>query len=493
MKKPYLGTNELVVLPAEKVYGPKSAFRYVRVQFYGEGTELRLQSLGVDGIYYPVRYQGSFESGDALLNRIWEVGAYTAHLCMQDDIWDAPKRDRGRWMGDLDVIGNTINHVFADHFLMEDTMNRLNPLPVSAHVNTIPGYSAYWVMGQADYYRQFGLKSYLQSVLPNLKGLLTYMEGDLDAHNLFANTHKAWSFVDWSEGLSGDTPEAQRATQFEYYKAFRDAAFLLREAGDAATAEHYETRAAQLKDAAYKRLLDPATNMFGPRWQTNAMALYSGIAGPEQAAAIRKNIFGAIERGELPDYDISPYYFNYFLYGMSKVGDRQRALQWIRRNWGGMLKQGATSFWEGYDLRWPKEDFHATLKSDGSQGYFVSLSHGWSSGPTAWLMDNVLGITPLEPGFRRAQIRPDLLDLSFARGAVPTPAGLIRVDLKKGADGLETTLDLPEGIEAQVSIPVASSSAQVWVNGKPKGGEAVEDGTRKQVRLTAGHYVLSAK
>src|SRR5579875_3683590 len=88
-------------------------------------------------------------SSDPLLNRIWELGAYTSHLCMQDDIWDAPKRDRARWMGDLDVSGHVIDAVFADHFLMQETMNALihdAGQPVDRDVNHIPGYSAFWVM-----------------------------------------------------------------------------------------------------------------------------------------------------------------------------------------------------------------------------------------------------------------------------------------------------------------------------------------------------------
>jgi hypothetical protein len=48
---------------------------------------------------------------------------------------------------------------------------------------------------------------------------------------------------------------------------------------------------------------------------------------------------------------------------MSKTGDREIALSWIRKYWGGMIGQGATSFWEGYDTRWPKEDFHRSLKA----------------------------------------------------------------------------------------------------------------------------------
>ena len=492
LKKPYLGTLTLPLPSGEKVHGPKSAFRYARVQFFGTGT-LHLRSLGLDGIYYPAEYRGSFHSSDPLLNRIWEVGAHTSHLCMQDDIWDAPKRDRARWMGDLNVIGNVINHVFADHFLMEDTLLRLNPAPVKSHVNNIPGYSASWVIGLADYYRQFGSLTFLKSVVPNLLGLLTYMEGDLDEKNLFANKHGAWPFVDWSQSMESDTPEAHRATHFQYYKAFRDGAFLLRAAGETDRAQYYEQRAGQLQKAAEHFLLDRATKTFGPRWQSNALAVYSGIASSKQQEAIRKVVFAALNADKLPDYDISPYNYNFFLYAMSKTGDRRIALSWIRKYWGGMIGEGATSFWEGYDTRWPKEDFHRSLKADDGQGYFVSLSHGWSSGPTAWLMDNVLGVTPEDPGFQRVLIRPDLFDLESADGTVPVPQGEIHVELKKLNGGMTASLDLPQGTESRVLFPVSSMKARIFVNDQPRDGQAVENGGRKEIQLGPGHYVLRAQ
>jgi hypothetical protein len=488
-QKPFLGVRELYLPPGEKTYSPKGAFRYVRLQFFGTGT-VRLRSVGVDGIYYPVEYLGAFHSGDPLLNRIWEVGTHTAHLCMQDDIWDAPKRDRARWMGDLSVMGNVINHVFADHFLMEDTLTRLNPAPVKSHVNTIPGYSAHWVIGLADYYRQFGSINYLKSVTPNLIGLLAYMEGDLDENNLFVNKQKAWPFVDWSQSMESDTPEARRATHFEFYKAFQDGAFLLRAVGENSQAEHYEKRAGQLKEAAKKYLLDTSTQTFGSRWQSNALAVYSGIADPKQQAAIHSAVFAALDAGKLPDYDISPYNFNFFLYAMSKTDDRQIALSWIRKYWGGMIAEGATSFWEGYDTRWPKDDYHGNLKADDGQGYFVSLSHGWSSGPTAWLMDNLLGVLPEEPGFRRILFRPDLLDLESASGTVPAPQGPIRVDLKKAADGMVATIDLPEGTQTRVLFPVTKADSPLFVNDEPRSGKATEKGKRKEFQLGPGHYVI---
>lgn len=88
----YLGTNVLEVPANGIARGPKSGFRYVRIRFLRGAPVTPFKAIRVEGIYYPVTYVGSFESSDPLLNRIWETGAYTAHLCMQDGIWDAPKR-----------------------------------------------------------------------------------------------------------------------------------------------------------------------------------------------------------------------------------------------------------------------------------------------------------------------------------------------------------------------------------------------------------------
>jgi len=43
-----------------------------------------------DDKYYPVQYWGAFNCSDPLPTHIWYAGAYAAHLCMQEEIWDAP-------------------------------------------------------------------------------------------------------------------------------------------------------------------------------------------------------------------------------------------------------------------------------------------------------------------------------------------------------------------------------------------------------------------
>lgn len=487
MKVPFLGVNQMTIPPHETGYGPKSAFRYAKIRYVGGGPELRFKSIHVDHIFYPVTYAGSFESSDPLLNRIWETGAYTAHLCMQDGVWDASKRDRGRWMGDTDVSGRVIEDVFGDRPLMEDTLDRLmGPAPVDQHVNGIPGYSSFWFTEVADYYRHTGSKQFLEREHERMVQLLNFVDREFDERNIYANKSKVWLYVDWSPELNGDTPETRRATTLEFYRAYREGAWLLRELGDTANADKYDQRATALKEGAEKYLLDASTGTFGPRWQTNAAAVISGAAGPERYGAIWEHVFSEVGKGSTRGLIISPYYNYYVIRAMAETGHRQEALAWIRQYWGGMLREGATSFWEAYDPSWYKEDFHSSLQADNRSGYFVSLAHGWSAGPTAWLMEQVLGIQPTGAGFSTVDIRPDLVDLSWARGAEPTPKGLLKVDARRNADGLAVSVDLPEDVTARVSVPAARA---VMVNGKAEQAMHSEDGTRMIVTLShAGHY-----
>lgn len=495
LKSPYLGINRIVIAPHQTAYGPKSSFRFVKIVFISGGPVVRFKSIAVDDIFYPVNYQGSFESSDPLLNRIWETGAYTAHLCMQDDIWDSPKRDRGRWMGDTDVMGRTIEDVFDDHFLMEDTLDRLlGSAPVQQHVNGIPGYSAFWFTGVAQYYRQTGSLDFLRKEHDRMLQLLAYVDKEFDARNVYANKTNVWLFVDWSPDLNGDTPESRRATTMEFYAAYRDGAWLLRQLGDDVHAEQYERRAEAIKAGAQKYLLDATTDTFGSRWQTNAAAVVFGVAAPSQYPAIWNDVLSNVGQIRFNSFVVTPYYGYYILSAMAQMGHREDALKWMRTYWGGMLDEGATSFWEAYDPDWFKEDFHASLQADNRSGYFVSLAHGWSTGPTPWLMEQVLGIQSTGGGFRTVNIRPDLLDLSWARGAEPTPSGLLKVDLRSQEGASIIKIDLPKGISANVSVPVQHPNDNVVVNGHVLASKSAEAGSRRTVVLDApGSYTLTSR
>jgi hypothetical protein len=470
------------VPPYGTVYGPKSAFEYALVRFQGGSSPLRFKAIDVDCIYYPVRQMGSFESSDPVLNQIWQVGAYTAHLCMQDAIWDGPKRDRMCLAGGLDVSARVISSVFGDRFLIDKSLKGLIAdagNPVSNDVNGIPGYSALWVLCEADYFRHTGDIVHLRSVHESLRGLMEYMATQIDDKGLFTNSKNRSTFVDWSPDLDGDSAESRRVTLMEFLRAFSEGAWLLEQAGDSSASERFERVAEKLRGDTLKNSLDPTRDIFGERWQTNAMAVYAGLADANRRTAVWENILSRSYR-----FTVTPH-FNFFaIYAMAEAGRRKEALDWISEYWGGMLKPETTTFWEGYDPRWPKEHFHAHLQTDHGEGYFVSLCHGWASGPTAWLMEQVLGIQPVAGGFARVTVRPDLCGLKWARGAEPCPQGAIKVDYRHDDSDFKASIELPEGVTAQVSMPVDRGDGSVQVDGRAVSGVSAEDGTRLTVPLS---------
>lgn len=482
LSNPYLGANEIDVPPYGTAYGPKSAFAYAVVRFLGGVSPLRLKAIDVDYIYYPVKPIGSFESSDLVINKIWQTGAYTAHLCMQDAVWDGPKRDRMRLAGGLDVSERVISSVFGDRFLIGKSLQGLIAdagSPVNKDVNGIPGYSALWVICEADYFRHMGDMAQLKSVLEPLRGLMEFMSAQIDDKGLFKNSNNRTTFVDWSPDLDGDSPESRRVTAMEILRAFSEGAWLLEQAGDSAASQKFTREAEKLRADTLKNSVDPTTNTFGGRWQTNAMAVYAGLADANQLKLVWENILSRPYH-----FNVTPHLNFYAISAMAEAGRRKEALNWLSDYWGGMLRHDTTTFWEGYDPRWPTDNFHAHLQTDHGEGSFVSLCHGWSSGPTAWLMEQILGIQPVAAGFAQVAIRPDLCDLQWARGTEPCPQGVIKVDYRHEGADFKARLEIPEGVTAQVSMPVDQGEPAVQVDGSATSGVPAEAGTRLNITLS---------
>ena len=466
---PWGGVHPLRLKSGRTESTPYSAFRYATVQFHGQGP-IHLNRLRLDFKYYPVKYRGAFACSDPLLTKIWYTGAYTAHLCMQEQIWDGPKRDRGLWMGDMQVTGQTINNVFLDHFLMELSMTQVrlqsqgerpaNALPVS-YINTLPGYSNAWICGLADFYLHTGDLKYIQSQRPLLLSLLQYMKLGFNRRNIFANKLKArWNFVDWAKHLVSasphQTPQASTATDLFTCWAVQRAVSLLNVMGDTANAQKYAHWEKQLKSAA-RKYLPTSMHTYTNLRQVNAMAVDSHVADAQQRRAIYAHILGptCLSWKQVA----TPYYNDFVIMALAHLGHYRQALNFIRYYWGGMIHEGATTFWEKYDPSWPKQHFHLFLNNSGrddakgaAANYCISQCHGWSSGPTSWLSANILGVQPQSGGFAKTTIIPHLGGLKWASGRVPTPCGNIVLQVTRTGVTESIDLTLPVGINALVGV-----------------------------------------
>ena len=154
-------------------------------------------------------------------------------------------------------------------------------------------------------------------------------------------------------------------------------------------------------------------------------------------------------------------FMSYYLLKTAAKKDMAETLSVLEEYYGTMLKLGATSFWEDFNIDWAKntlqideipEDGKSDVHGDNGafcyKGFRHSLCHGWASAPTAFLAEEVLGIHILSSGCKKVEIKPNLGNLSWAKGTYPTPYGIISVECRRLENGeIHTKWTAPEEIE----------------------------------------------
>lgn len=426
---PWLGTHEI----------GNTGFRFVRIDLADPNAEVRLKAVRAVFLYRDLPYLGSFHSSDERLNRIWQTGAYTVHLNMQDYLWDGIKRDRLVWLGDMHPETTTIAAVFGRQEIVPASLDLIrDETPLPKWMNGISSYSMWWILIHRDWYRQNGDAAYLAAQKPYLLDLLAQLMDQIGPDN--SEKLGGTRFLDWP---SSENPEAIHA-------GLQSLMVLALEAGGELCGELGEKATQQRCGEAVARLRKHVPSHGGSKQAAALMVL----AGLGDAATLNREVM-AVGGAK----GMSTFYGYYVLQARAQAGDYQGSLDAIRTYWGAMLDLGATTFWEDFDLAWTenagridelvppgKKDVHGDYGNYCYKGFRHSLCHGWASGPTAWLSEHVLGVEMTEPGFRAVRIRPHLGDLEWVEGTYPTPQGVIRVRHERTADGIHSTVEVPPGV-----------------------------------------------
>lgn len=421
-----------------------TGFRFVRIDVIDAEVPLTLRNCYAVFLFHDLPYLGSFRCSDSRLNRIWDVGAYTVHLCIQDHVWDGIKRDRLVWIGDLHPEMRVISTVFGGISAVPASLDYVRDrTPLPGWMNGIGSYSLWWILCHRDWYRYHGDLAYLQQQRSYLLGLLNQVRGQLDPQGL--EKLAGHRFLEWP--TSRDPTAIDAGLQALVVMALRAGSELCRALGEADAAAAASADA----DRAAKVRRRPT-----PSKQAHALMVLAGMAdaGETNAAVLAKD----------PDRGLSTFYGYYILQARARAGDVSGALQLIRNYWGGMLDRGATTFWEGFELEWldgsgrideltpaGSKDLHSDYGDYCYVGLRHSLCHGWAAGPTAWMVENLLGVTPATPGFESIRVEPKLGGLDWVEGHVPTPHGVLHVRHERtAAGGVSSTLTGSEELKQRV-------------------------------------------
>ena len=430
------------------------AFRYVYIETEQNAS---YEEVLMDFEYAPLEKErsGSFRCSDELLNDIWDTAAYTMDLTTREFFMDGIKRDRWTWSGDA-IQSYLMNYYLRfDTECVKRTIRQLRGKdPVTAHVNTIMDYTFYWFKSIHDYYLYTADLDFVREMWSRMVTLMDYVEGRLNGDGMAEGQSDDWIFVDWV-----DFPMHKRGTlcfeQILLMKAMETMAVCAKLLG---VKTDYRVKAESLRNkikqtfwsyerkAYYHAIEEGQMNQQITKFP-NMFAILYGLAYEEERHEIMKSVM----LNPAIDPITTPYMRFYELETLCIDGLQTEVLQEIRDYWGGMLHEGATSFWEKYN---PEETGTQHLAMYG-RPYGKSLCHAWGASPIYLIGKYYLGVQPTKPGYEEYLVKPVLGDLQWMEGDVPTPFGKIHVSMSRQevtiySDGGHGTLMIGE---KEIEIP----------------------------------------
>ncbi len=420
-----------------------NGFRFAYIELEDKDAWIEIATIRAIFTYRDIPYLGSFRCDDERLNAIYDTCAYTVHLNMQDMIWDGIKRDRLVWSGDMYPEMLAIRTVFGDCDIIDKSIKFvMDTSPLNKGPNRITTYMFWTLLLLRDWYRYNGRTD----LIIDTKDYWTAM-----VEQSFTLIHESGEkILDESEFKNGffiDWPSYNKTeTEAGVYALFRLALLAACELCDLVGNEKLKNKCVY-----YAEVLKKGTRVHNNNKQIVALLEKAGMISRKEAGI---SLAGNDCKG------ISTFTMYEILSAKAETMGVENALQMLRSYYGGMLDAGATTFWEHFDLDWicdgaridtllapGQYDIHGDNGDHCYKGLRLSLCHGWSAAPAAFLAEYVLGIRILEPGCKKLLINPDIGSLHWVCGAYPTPYGIVRVEVKKEGNQIITEIDAPEEIE----------------------------------------------
>lgn len=154
----------------------------------------------------------------------------------------------------------------------------------------------------------------------------------------------------------------------------------------------------------------------------------------------------------------SVYGAQYLLEALFEAGLEDEALELMTRDeprgWLNMMKSGSTVTLEAWDIRYKPN---------------LDWNHAWGAAPVNILPRYVMGVRPLEPGFGKILIRPQVGALEGIQGVVPTIRGPVTVGVRQPARGeYVLSFEIPYNTVARVELPLPPEAGfELTLDGKP--------------------------
>lgn len=427
-------------------------WRYLQLEVATGEEPLVINNFSSEFTAYPLKENAVFESDQAGLKQIWDVGWRTSRLCANETYYDCPYYEQLQYVGDTRIQALISLYVSGDDRLVRNAILNFDESRFSEGLTrsrypssspqVIPPFSLYWVDMVHDYWMLRDDPEFIKSFLQGIDNVLGWFSKRIDRRTGMLGKVEYWNFVDWAvewpwinekriggvpQGGTQDGNSSILSMQFAY--AAQRAAELFQYFGQSTLAEKYRQTAEQITKVVYEKCWDESRGYLADTPAKNEFSMHAQIFGvlTDAIPEIRQKVFVEHFMNDRKLIQPTMYFRFYLTQALKKTGLADRYIETLSL-WNEMLQKGLTTFAENPD----------PTRSD---------CHAWSASPDYDFLATVAGIRPGEPGFKTIEIKPALGALNYIKGQMPHPAGDIIFNLKRiGNEGISGEIILPEGL-----------------------------------------------
>ncbi|MBQ8408950.1 MAG: hypothetical protein IJY39_08810 [Clostridia bacterium] len=392
---------------------------------------------------YPVDVDAVTETDDAELDRVLSVCKHTLKYCRQTHHLDSPKHcEPLACTGDYYIESLMTVFSFGDMRLAEFDVLRTAELLVREDGRMFhTTYSLIWARMLYDVYMLTGNDALLEDCEEALMLLLRRFATYVGENGLIENPPD-YMFVDWIyiDGFSMHHPPkalGQTCLNMFYFGALDAAVKIYSALGRDSMSRDCGERREALRHAIQTHLFDEERGIYFEGLNTperkecigwslpentekryylkhsNILAAYFGVCDDRLGRALVHKIMTDEIEG-----DFQPYFAHYLFEAIFRLGLCEEYTIKLCERWKAPIAECSKGLVEGFVTPEPT--------------YSFDHSHAWGGTPLYSLPKALLGLEILEPGMKRIALSPSLLGMKRARVELPTPYGMLTLEMREG-------------------------------------------------------------
>lgn len=459
--------------------------RYLGVFVQGDMGLVEVQNTSIRHLSFPFVRRGQMLSTDQeWVQRYMDATAETIIVCTTDGYTDN-YRERRQYAqtGYYGALGNywlfgdyTLQRRYLLQVAQEQLANGIMPAYAPLETNdfmVILDSNCLWLRSLRNYLLFSGDYETVRSLLPAAYSLLELLHSFTNDVGLIDNPPYPY----WLDHSVIDRRGANFCLNAHYLGALDDFVEVLRWLG-LEDQKGFSERASLIRQSLQKYFWVPSRGLFSDALvgssqsqqfseHSNALALANKVASTEQAESIialmlEKDELNYIKRASGMTM-VTPA-MSYFLHdGICKYGKIDASFDLFRRRFDKMLApEHNGTLWEEW---W--------INGTGRSGRYVEKTRSDAQTESAFapalFAEYLLGVSVLEPGWKKVKISPQTNDVLYISAEIPTPEGTLKVNWDKAMDGSGTlNIEIPSTMEVIVDPEAFESLSQntVEVDGR---------------------------